>query len=158
MIKFTNKLGNGQTPIRGTPGSAGYDIHSAVDIVVPVGQHIAISTDVYTEFPPDTVCFIKPRSGLAFKHAINVLAGVVDSDYRGEIKVILINHGTTDFKVSKGDRIAQLVFLGLTLHSTNVVVEDTISGERGTGGFGSTGMSDSDAAKDGMHRAMLGLD
>ena len=139
MIKFSNKDGSGHTPIRGTGGSAGYDICSSVDAVVAPGEHRAISTDVYTEFPEDTVCFIKPRSGLAFKHAINVLAGVVDSDYRGEIKVILINHGSTPFDVKAGDRIAQLVFLGLTLHSTNVIESTVHSGARGEGGFGSTG-------------------
>lgn len=141
MIKFSNKDGGGRTPIRGTSGSAGYDICSSTDTVVAPGEHKAISTDVYTEFPEDTVCFIKPRSGLAFKHAINVLAGVVDSDYRGEIKVILINHGSTPFHVKAGDRVAQLVFLGLTLHSTNVIESTVCEGVRGEGGFGSTGMS-----------------
>jgi dUTP pyrophosphatase len=158
MIKFSNKDGSGRTPIRGTSGSGGYDIHSSVDTVVAPGEHKAISTDVYTEFPEDTVCFIKPRSGLAFKHAINVLAGVVDSDYAGEIKVILINHGSAPFHVKVGDRVAQLVFLGLTLHSTNVIESTVHAGARGDGGFGSTGFSHPDAAKDDMHRAMMGLD
>ncbi len=139
MIKFSNKDGSGHTPIKGTAGSAGYDIHSSVDTVVAPGEHKAISTDVYTEFPGDTVCFIKPRSGLAFKFAIDVLAGVVDSDYRGEIKVILINHGSSPFHVKSGDRIAQLVFLGLTPHGTNVVEPTVHAGARGDGGFGSTG-------------------
>lgn len=144
--------------MRGTSGSAGYDVHSNIVTVINPGEHKAISTDVYTEFPEDTVCFIKPRSGLAFKHAINVLAGVVDSDYRGEIKIILINHGSTPFHVKVGDRIAQLVFLGLTLHSTNVMESTVQAGARGEGGFGSTGFSHPDAAKDAMHRAMMGLD
>jgi len=142
MIKFSNKDGTGRTPIRGTSGSAGYDVHSAVDTVVAPGEHKAISTDLYTTFPEDTVCFIKPRSGLAFKHAIDVLAGVVDSDYRGEIKVILINHGTTDFHVRVGDRVAQLVFLALSPHNIDVVVDPVRNGARGEDGFGSTGMND----------------
>lgn len=138
MIKFANHK-NGLTPVRGTPGSGGYDIHSAVERVIPPGAHMAIPTDVYTQFPADTVCFIKPRSGLAFKHAINVLAGVIDSDYKGEIMVILINHSNEPFHVNIGDRIAQLVFLQLSMHSTNVM-EETICDERGNGGFGSTGI------------------
>ena len=81
----------------------------------------------------------------------------MDSDYRGEIKIILINHGSTPFHVKVGDRVAQLVFLGLTLHSTNVMESTVCEGVRGEGGFGSTGFSDPDAAKDEMHHVMMGL-
>jgi dUTP pyrophosphatase len=97
----------------------------------PTGVHIAI--------PDGHVGYIRPRSGLALKHGIDVLGGVIDSDYRGDVGVILINHGTKPFEVVEGDRIAQLVFHPLT---PVLLVEGGSLGvsARGTGGFGSTGV------------------
>lgn len=137
-IKF-NLLSNSAThPVRGTPGSAGYDLSASEGLTIPPRSSKAVRTSISMSFPQDTVCFIKPRSGLALRHSIDVLAGVIDSDYTGEVMVILINHSDGEFSINAGDRIAQMVFLKL---STADVVGggSTLRDNRGDGGFGSSG-------------------
>ncbi len=116
---------------------AGWDLKSKIDIVLKAGESVAIPTGVRCSIPKNYVGFIKPRSGLAAKHSIDTLAGVIDSDYRGEIKVLLINHGTETFKICKGDRIAQLVVVKILLNWQ--IVENLDETERNENGFGSTG-------------------
>lgn len=127
-------------PVYATVGSAGADIMSAEETVVHPGKVCAVSTGIYMEIPMGYEVQIRPRSGLAFKHQVTVLnaPGTIDSDYRGELKVMLINFGEEDFYIHKGDRIAQMVAAPVVQCRFDIVDElgDT---DRGEGGFGSTG-------------------
>ena len=123
-------------------GAAGMDLHAAVetDTVIEPGKVTLIKTGLHLAIPRGFEGQVRPRSGLALKHGIGVLnsPGTIDSDYRGEIGVILFNTGTTPFTVSRGDRIAQLViarYEQVTFRPTDNLEES----ERGEGGFGSTG-------------------
>jgi len=122
--------------------SAGMDIHAFLEASVCLnpGERQLIPTGLYLEIPPGFEIQIRPRSGLALKNGITVLnsPGTVDADYRGEIKVLLINHGAAPFTINKGDRIAQMV---LAKHKTISWVEsqELNTTERGTGGYGSSG-------------------
>lgn len=123
-----------------TLGSAGADLKSNEEGVLLPGERRLVKTGVYIELPAGYEAQVRPRSGLALKHGISMVntPGTIDSDYRGEIGVILINHGQEPFEYKKGDRIAQLV---IAQHSraefkiTNSLSET----ERGSGGFGHTG-------------------
>lgn len=131
-------------PRRGSPGAAGYDLYSAESVRIPPGGRCLVQTDLIIVCPEGTYGRIAPRSGLALKHGIDVMAGVIDSDYRGNVGVLLINLSGSDFKVNQGDRIAQLIFekciVGpeIGLHMIMGVPDDVT--ERGEGGFGSTGI------------------
>ena len=122
--------------------SAGMDIHAFLEASVSLnpGERQLIPTGLYLEIPPGFEIQIRPRSGLALKNGITVLnsPGTVDADYRGEIKVLLINHGEAPFTINKGDRIAQMV---LAKHETISWVEsqELNTTERGTGAYGSSG-------------------
>jgi len=138
-IKF--KLENGAVlPSYETGGSSGMDVRSVEDCVIESNSWKLISTGLFPETPSGYEIQVRSRSGLAAKYGVFVLnsPGTVDSDYRGEIKIILANMGSEIFKISKGDRIAQLVVSPVT--KATVISVDTISNtERGVGGFGSTG-------------------
>ena len=125
-------------PVRGSDGAAGYDLASAYDYVVPARGKELVKTDLSIAIPKDTYARIAPRSGLAWKHFIDTGAGVVDYDYRGNVGVILFNHGEKDFEVKKGDRVAQLILERITTPEV-AEVEDLDATDRGAGGFGSTG-------------------
>jgi len=120
------------------------DVHAAAEINIGPGKWAAIPTGLSMEIPEGWEVQVRPRSGLALKYGVTVLnaPGTIDSDYRGEIKVLLINHGTQDFNVKIGDRIAQLV-LGRTYQNVWTLVsasdEPLSATVRGEGGFGSTG-------------------
>jgi dUTP pyrophosphatase len=126
-------------PMRATGGSAGYDISSAVDAVIPPNGRLAVSTGIAVGVPEGTYGRIAPRSGLAYKFGIDVFAGVIDADYTGEVKAILYNSGDQPFVIKVGDRIAQLVLEVIKTPDVAIVldIDDT---ERGAGGFGSTGV------------------
>ena len=131
-------------PIKAHEDDSGYDLKAAKDIVVHVQRIVIVETSVHIEFPfSEDFIFegqVRPRSGLAAKYGITVLnsAGTIDNSYRGEIKVILINHGTDMFNIKRGDRIAQLVIA--TIPRTKLCEVSTLSDTiRGSGGFGSTG-------------------
>ncbi|MEP2235831.1 MAG: dUTP diphosphatase [Alteripontixanthobacter sp.] len=130
-------------PHYATVGAAGMDAVSAEDISLAPGERHAVTTGLALAIPPGYEIQVRPRSGLALKHGISVpnTPGTVDSDYRGELKVILINHGTEDFAVKRGDRVAQLVLAPVVRAAWDEVAElgDT---QRGSGGFGSTGGHD----------------
>jgi dUTP pyrophosphatase len=130
-------------PAYATPGSAGLDLLAAIDrdIILPPGGFAAIPTGIALALPSGYEAQVRPRSGLAVRHGVTVLnaPGTVDSDYRGEVSVILINHGKAEFTVSRGMKVAQLVV------APHVRAEwretDTLDQtERAAGGFGSTGM------------------
>jgi dUTP pyrophosphatase len=128
-------------PAYAHPGDAGLDLYAAVAVVIEPGESQLIGTGIAIELPPNTEAQVRPRSGLALKHAVTVLntPGTIDRGYRGEVGVILINHGPDPFEVRPGMKIAQLVIASCL----TVAVEETADlGEtvRGQGGFGSTGM------------------
>lgn len=131
---------NLELPKYATDGAAGMDVLSAEDVTIAPGARHAVATGLAVAIPPGYEIQVRPRSGLALKHGITVpnTPGTIDSDYRGELKVILINHGSEPFAIARGDRVAQLVFAPVTQAAWHVVSEldETM---RGAGGFGSTG-------------------
>ena len=127
-------------PAYATEGAAGMDIVSAEDVTIAPGARHAVATGLSVAIPQGYEIQVRPRSGLAFKHGITVpnTPGTIDSDYRGELKVLLINHGSEDFIIARGDRVAQLV-LAPVVQAAWDEVEELDTTERGAGGFGSTG-------------------
>ena len=127
-------------PAYAHPSDAGMDVRSVADLVIPAGGRALVPTGLVAIIPPMYEIQVRPRSGLALKHGVTVLntPGTIDSGYRGEIGVILANFGDKDFSVSKGDKVAQLVFAPVV--QPEVEETDTIDEtDRGAGGFGSTG-------------------
>ena len=127
-------------PKRATAGSAGFDLAAAEEVTIASGAVHAVATGFALAIPEGLEGQVRPRSGLALKHGVTVLnaPGTIDSDYRGELKVILINHGALPFRVAIGDRIAQLVIA--TVSNVGIeLVQDLAGTSRGAGGFGSTG-------------------
>lgn len=136
IVKYVGE----QKPAYQTDGSAGADVCSAVDVVIMPGKSAVVPTGLKIELPPDHECQVRSRSGLAAKHGVFVLnsPGTIDSDYRNEVGVILMNLGDTPFTVKKGDRVAQLVFSRVS----RAVFEkaSVLSSSGRSGGFGSTGV------------------
>lgn len=126
-----------------TSGAAGADLCALLDspLVIKHGKSAIIPTGLFFEIPEGYEIQVRPRSGLAAKNGVTVLntPGTIDSDYRGEIKVILINLGENDFTVSCGDRIAQMIIAPVT-QARFSICENLSQTDRGTGGFGSTGV------------------
>lgn len=121
-------------------GDAGMDLYSISEVEIPVGETRLIKTGIAIQLPHMTEAQVRPRSGLALKHSITVLntPGTIDEGYRGEIGVILINHGKETFVVEKHMKIAQMIVK--PIYEVNVVeVDELTDSERGEGGFGSTG-------------------
>lgn len=127
-------------PAYATAGAAGMDVVAAEDVDLAPGARHAVATGLALAIPHGFEVQVRPRSGLALKHGVTVpnTPGTIDSDYRGELKVILINHGTDVFAVRRGDRVAQLVLAPVTIGSW-LEVDELDSTARGEGGFGSTG-------------------
>jgi len=140
-IRIINK-GKHPLPSYATEHSAGIDLRANLEapIVLGPGQRALVPTGLFLELPEGTEAQVRPRSGLAFKHGVTVLnaPGTIDADYRGEVGVLLINHGQEPFEVKDGERVAQLVvarYLRVTLEES----ADLRATERGAGGFGHTG-------------------
>ncbi len=129
-------------PAYATTGAAGMDVVSAETLSLAPGARHAVATGLALAIPAGFEIQVRPRSGLALKHGITVpnTPGTIDSDYRGELKVILINHGAEAFAIQRGDRIAQLVLAPVTQAQWHEVAELDET-KRGQGGFGSTGGS-----------------
>jgi len=129
-------------PSYATEHSAGMDLRAnlEVPIILAPGQRALIPTGLYLELPEGTEAQVRPRSGLAFKHGVTVLnaPGTIDADYRGEVGVLLINHGQEPFEVKDGERVAQLV-IARYVRTEWQEVADLNTSERGAGGFGHTG-------------------
>ena len=127
-------------PAYATSGAAGMDVVSAEEVTIAPGARHAVATGLAVAIPAGYEIQVRPRSGLALKHGITVpnTPGTIDSDYRGELKVILINHGTEPFAIARGDRVAQLV-LAPVVQAAWDEVEELDATTRGAGGFGSTG-------------------
>lgn len=140
-IKRINEdLGN-PFPEYKTEHSAGMDLTSAENITIKKGEFKLVGTNFVIELEEGYEAQVRPRSGLALKNGITVLnsPGTIDADYRGEVKVLLINFGTEDFEIHIGDRIAQMVISKYTKASLSESNDLTLTG-RGTGGYGSTGI------------------
>lgn len=143
-IKKINPENNQNLPSYATSDSAGMDLTATVteDVVLAPGERKLIPTGIAIELPQGYEAQIRPRSGLALKSGLSLVnaPGTIDADYRGEIGVIMINHSNTDFTVTPGMRVAQMVVAKYERVSWNIV-EELGESERGEGGFGSTGVS-----------------
>ena len=128
-----------RAPSRGSPGSAGFDLCSAEEVIVGPGERVCVKTDLQIRVPDGTYGRVAPRSGLALRHGIDVGAGVIDGDFRGNVMVLLFNLGASDFYIECGDRVAQLILEKICVAEPleRATLGDT---ERGSGGFGSTGL------------------
>jgi dUTP pyrophosphatase len=140
-LNVTRLVPQAQLPVRSSPGAAGYDLFSTDNYVIMPGRRVVVSTGIAVALPPGTYGRIAPRSGLAVKHGLDTLAGVVDPDYQGEIKVVIQNLDVAQpFIIRPGYRIAQLI---LEKFSAPEVIEETertiVETKRGAAGFGSTG-------------------
>lgn len=141
-LKIINKSKN-ENPSYATSGASGMDLRANLDedLVIKSGEIELVPTGIFVEIPEGYEGQVRARSGLALKYGISLPNGIgtIDSDYRGELKVILINHGKEDFIIKNGDRIAQIVFIKYEKAELEIVesLEDT---ERSEGGFGSTGV------------------
>lgn len=128
-------------PVYATEGSAGADLRSALatPLVLAPGERGLVPTGIRLAIPQGYEGQVRPRSGLAIKHGVTVLnaPGTVDSDYRGEVRVILINHGSSEYTIQPGDRVAQLLITPVA--QAQFIPEDVNETTRGSGGFGSTG-------------------
>ncbi len=135
-----------ETPSYASAGSAGFDLRAFIDgnIVIPAQGRARVSTGLQMIIPEGFELQIRPRSGLAFKNGISLTntPGTIDSDYRGEIQILVINHGEEDFTISNGDRIAQAVLAPVWQAQFQVISElpSENDNSRGSGGFGSTGI------------------
>lgn len=144
IMEIAVKMREGaKLPSYQSEGAAGADVSAALDSPVAIrpGEWTMIPTGLFLEIPAGFEIQVRPRSGLAARHGVTVLnsPGTIDSDYRGEVQVILINHGKDDFIVHPGDRIAQLVAASVV--KADFIEADELAGtERGEGGFGSTGV------------------
>ena len=132
-----------EVPVYKTEGAAGADVCAFLkeDVVIPSGRFAMIPTGLYFEIPEGYEIQVRPRSGLAAKNGITVLntPGTIDCDYRGELRIILVNLGSDDFLVKNKDRIAQIIIASVT--QADFVITDNLSKtERGSSGFGSTGV------------------
>lgn len=119
-------------------GDAGMDVFAAEEKTLAPGERYCFQLGFAMKFPRDYVCHVWDKSGLAMKHGITCLAGVIDATYRGEVGVVLLNTGETPVTFRHGDKIAQLVFTKIE-HARPVETDDLADSERGDGGFGSTG-------------------
>ena len=130
-----------QLPFYATPGSAGLDLPAAESFAMAPGERVIVGTGLAMAVPFGFEAQVRPRSGLAFKHGISIVnaPGTIDSDYRGEVKVLLVNLGDLPVAFERGERIAQLVIAPVQQVEISLVdsLEDTV---RGGGGFGSTGI------------------
>ena len=139
MIKVKRLNNNATIPTRANPTDAGLDLYADDEYIIDVYELELIGTSIAIEIPDGYMARIAPRSGLSFEQGIDVMAGIIDSSYRGEIKVLLINHGNYGVSLHKGDKIAQLIIQPIELWQP-VEVDQLTETNRGINGFGSTGV------------------
>jgi dUTP pyrophosphatase len=137
-LKVKKLSPNATLPVRASIGAAGYDLFSAEDCTIEPRTRKVVKTDLSMAIPARHYGRVAPRSGLSFKFGIDIAAGVIDSDYRGPLGIVMVNNGTSSFEVKAGDRVAQLLLERVSTPEVEEVEEldDTV---RGNSGFGSTG-------------------
>ena len=140
-IPVTRKELRHRLPGFAHPGDAGADLTASDRVSIEPGQRVLVGTGIAVAIPDGYAGFVLPRSGLAVKHGVTVInaPGLIDSGYRGELRVGLVNHGESTFTIEPGDRIAQLVIMSVEAPQF-IAVEDLDETVRGDGGFGSTGL------------------
>lgn len=140
--RLSDEFSDVQLPAYATEGSAGMDIRAAIEneLIIEPGKVALVPTNISVEIPKGYEIQVRPRSGLAANHSIGILnsPGTIDSDYRGEVKIILMNFGYEPFVIHRGDRIAQLV-VSKVYQAKIIETENLNSSKRGEGGFGHTG-------------------
>ena len=143
LIKYLNESKDLYRLEKATKGSAGFDLLASINspLEIKAGESLLVPCGFSLQMPNNFEAQVRPRSGLALKNSVTVLntPGTIDSDYRGEICVILINHGQMSFKINRGMRIAQIIFKE-TPEVNLVEVDELDNTKRGSGGFGSTGI------------------
>lgn len=141
IVRFKRLLPNAVFPSYAHPGDAGMDLCACEEVSIAAGCRSLVRTGLSMELPEGFEAQIRPRSGLALRNGITLLntPGTIDAGYRGEIGIIIINHGTETFNITPGMRIAQMVFAPIT-RATIEEVTDLADSVRGSGGFGSTGV------------------
>lgn len=143
-VNFVNNSNN-PNPEYATAGSSGVDLRAFIPepIIIPAGERAIIPTGLFFEIPPNFEMSIRPRSGLAFNNGVVAFWGTIDSDYRGEVKILLFNFSSISVLINSGDRIAQAVLSTVAsknIINLNQVTSITTETERGSGGLGSTGL------------------
>lgn len=140
LVKRLDHFEGLELPEYATAGASGMDVLAAEDVTLVPGSRHAVATGLAIAIPHGYELQVRPRSGLALRHGITVpnTPGTIDSDYRGELKVILINHGSDPYEIRRGDRIAQLVLTSV-LRASWLKVDELETTARAAGGFGSTG-------------------
>lgn len=140
QIKFVKLREGAHIPQKAHEDDAGFDLYASEDFLLKAHSFGCVPTAISMELPRGTEAQVRPRSGLAARHGITVLnaPGTIDAGYRGEVKVILINHGDNDFEITAGMRIAQLV-ISSVINTSFVEVSSLDHSDRGEGGFGSSG-------------------
>lgn len=126
-------------PTRAHPGDAGLDLYADVDVIVQPHDRMLVSTGIAVSIDPGSAGLIWPRSGMALRYGIDVGAGVIDASYRGEIKVLLFNHDSLPYKISRGDKVAQLLIQSVA-NPTMTEMDELPNSLRADNGFGSTGV------------------
>jgi dUTP pyrophosphatase len=141
LVKRLEHFGDLELPDYASERASGMDVLAAEEVTLAPGERHPVATGLAVAIPQGYEIQVRPRSGLALKHGLTVpnTPGTIDSDYRGELKVILINHGDAPFKIRRGDRIAQLV-LAPVVRASWLKVDELDQTVRGEGGFGSTGV------------------
>jgi dUTP pyrophosphatase len=139
-VKKMESFGRVMMPKYQSAGASGFDLHAAIDrsVTLGPGNHYTIPTGLAFEIPEGYELQIRPRSGLAFKHAVLTSFGTIDSDYRGEVKLNMFNHGRTDYTIKPGDRVAQAVLCPIVRVEFEEV-SDLSQTDRNKNGFGSSG-------------------
>lgn len=142
VVRVQRLRDDARVPCKASEGAAGFDLAAALDAPITIEPHawVAVPTGIAIALPPGFEAQVRPRSGLAARHGITVLnaPGTIDEDYRGEVRVVLINHGREPFVVDHGERIAQMV-IARVADAAMLEVDALDETERGSKGFGSTG-------------------
>lgn len=140
-VKFKKAHEDAKLPIYSSDGAVGADVSSVEDVVIKQKETVLVDTGLDCRIPDGYEIQVRPRSGLALKHNITVInsPGTIDPDYTGKLKIMLHNLGSRGFQINKGDRIAQIVVAPITRATFSYTEEDKDT-ERGSGGFGSTGV------------------
>jgi dUTP pyrophosphatase len=140
-VKVLRSDPEAQLPAYAHPGDAGMDVRSIEELTLAPGARALVHTGLVLMLPPDAEAQVRPRSGLALKHGVTVLntPGTIDAGYRGEVGVVLVNHGEKPFSVERGMKVAQIV-VAPVVRAEIVETDETDATARGAGGFGSTGV------------------